>query len=120
MDGDQLETLQFGIEEITGVREHILVEGIQEMDEDDRKKFARYAGLFKKPVATTTTQGIRDALADLIKVAVAGQDIETLALLAGWFVVASEDITIERFKRKMEAAEFIGKQEPPSNGRGGQ
>jgi hypothetical protein len=90
------------------------------MNADERKKFARYAGLFKKPVATTTTQEIRDALGDLIKVAVAGQDLDTLALLAGWLVLACDNSTIERFKRKMEAAEFIGNQEPPSNGRGGQ
>jgi hypothetical protein len=32
------------------------------MNEDERKKFARYAGLFKQRIATTTTQEIREAL----------------------------------------------------------
>jgi ferritin len=90
------------------------------MNEDERKKFARYAGLFKKRIATTTTQEIREALADLVKVAAATKDIDTLVMLAGWFVVTSEDITIEKFKSKLEVAELIGKQEPPTNGGGGQ
>jgi hypothetical protein len=86
-------------------------------DEDDRKKYARYGVLFKNPVAATTTDDIRDALRDLIEVAVAGKDIDILALLAGWLVVASEDSTIERFKGKLERAEFVGVQERDDNDR---
>jgi hypothetical protein len=119
VDADQLEALCSRLRKSLGSRSTVLWRN-PGMNEDDRRKFARYGALFKKRVATTTTQEIRDALGDLIKVAVAGQDIDTLALLAGWFVVASEDSTIERFKSKLETAEFIGKQEPPSNGRGDQ
>jgi hypothetical protein len=75
------------------------------------------AGLFKKGVARTTTQEIRDGLREFIKEAVADRDVDTLALLAGWFVLASEDITIDRFKMWMEEGRVHGEAEPPTKWR---
>ncbi|HWX39535.1 MAG TPA: hypothetical protein VN345_00170 [Blastocatellia bacterium] len=70
--------------------------------------------LLKRRSGHSTTQEIREGLSDLIKKAVAEKDIGTLALLAGWFVLVSEDITIDRFKMWMEEGGVHGEAEPPT------
>ena len=70
--------------------------------------------LLKRRSGHSTTQEIREGLSDLIKKAVAEKDIGTLALLAGWFVLVSEDITIDRFTMWMEEGGVHGEAEPPT------
>jgi hypothetical protein len=53
--------------------------------------------MLKRRSGHSTTQEIREGLSDLIRKAVADKDISALAFLAGWFVLVSEDITIDRF-----------------------
>jgi hypothetical protein len=72
------------------------------MTKRNDKKWAGIARLFPDGTATATTQEIRDGLDVFIKEAVADRDVDALALLAGWFVLVSEDITIDRFKMWME------------------
>jgi len=82
-------------------------------------KWAGIARLFLKGVATLTAQEIKDGVSECIEEAVADKDVDTLALLLRWLVAESEDTTIERFKLWLETADFITKQEPPTNGSGG-
>jgi hypothetical protein len=53
------------------------------------------------------TQAIRVSLSDLIRKAVADKDIGALAFLAGWFVLVSEDITIDRFAIWMDQGRVL-------------
>jgi hypothetical protein len=78
------------------------------------KKREWIVDLLKRRSGHSTTQEIREGLSDLIKKAVAEKDIGTLALLAGWFVLVSEDITIDRFKMWMEEGGVHGEAEPPT------
>jgi hypothetical protein len=69
--------------------------------------------LLKRRSGHSTTQEVREGLSDLIRKAVAEKDIGTLGLLAGWLVLVSEDITIDRFKMWMEEGRGQGEAEPP-------
>jgi hypothetical protein len=82
-------------------------------------KWAGIARLFLKGPATLAVQEIIDGLSEYIGEALADRDVDTLALLLRWFVAESEEVTIERFKRWLEAADFLTKREPPTNGGGG-
>jgi hypothetical protein len=82
-------------------------------------KWAGIARLFIKGPATLTVREIRDGLAAYIEEAVADRNVDTLALLLRWFVAESQDTTIEQFRRWLEAAEFLTRREPPTNGGGG-
>jgi hypothetical protein len=70
--------------------------------------------LLKRRSGHSTTQEIREGLSDLIKKAVAEKEIGTLAFLAGWFVLVSEDTTIDRFTMWMEEGRVHGEAEPPT------
>jgi hypothetical protein len=90
------------------------------MSRHDDAQRSQIAGLLKNRKGSSTTQEIRDGLSEVIKEAAAGKDVDTLALLAAWFVLVSEDITIARFRMWMEHGRLNDTSEPPTNGRGGQ
>jgi hypothetical protein len=87
------------------------------MSHDDEAKRSRIAQLFMDRPARATTQEIRDRLYEVIRQALDSKNIETLALLAAWFVLASDNTTIARFKMWLEQERIHDQAQAPSNGK---
>ena len=87
------------------------------MNEQDDIKIRRIASLLKN--RSSTLIEIRDHLCEVIQEAVADNNVDTLGLLATWFVLISEDITIARFREWTRHGQINSPSEPPTNGRGG-
>ena len=66
------------------------------MSKQDDVKIRQMASLLKN--RSSTLLEIRDHLCEVIQEAVADKNVATLGLLATWFVLVSEDITIARFR----------------------
>ena len=71
------------------------------------KKREWVVDLLKTRKRSAHTQTIRVGITDLIRKAVADKDVGTLAFLAGWFVLVSEDITIDRFAIWMDQGRVL-------------
>jgi hypothetical protein len=76
-------------------------------EEEWTKKREWVVDLLKSRPGSAYTQVIRAALSELIKKAVTEKDIGALAFLAGWFVLVSEDITIDRFAIWMDQGRVL-------------